>query len=99
MKRNRIIPKFSSDADEAKWWDRNRNQTEKDMLAALAAGKTSRGAAAALARRGRPSKNITIRMPLDDLERAQRLSAKKGIGYQTFMRMLLHEALTREEAG
>jgi hypothetical protein len=98
MKQQRIIPKFSSDAGEARWWDRNRAGVERDMLAALAGGTAGRGTAAALARRNRPSKNITIRMPLDDIERARRLSEKKGIGYQTLTKMLLHEALSREEA-
>jgi predicted DNA binding CopG/RHH family protein len=45
----------------------------------------------------RASKNITIRIPLADLERARQLSARKGLAYQTFIKMLLHEALDREE--
>ena len=32
-----------------------------------------------------------------DLDRARELSAKKGFAYQTYMKMLLHEALEREE--
>jgi predicted DNA binding CopG/RHH family protein len=36
-------------------------------------------------------------MPLDDIDRARVLAEKKGIGYQTYMKMLLHEALEREE--
>jgi predicted DNA binding CopG/RHH family protein len=36
-------------------------------------------------------------MPLADLERARTLSARKGLAYQTYMKMLLHEALDREE--
>jgi predicted DNA binding CopG/RHH family protein len=32
-----------------------------------------------------------------DIERARKLSAKKGLGYQTLIKMLLHESLEREE--
>jgi predicted DNA binding CopG/RHH family protein len=45
----------------------------------------------------RTSKYITIRVPLADLERASRLAAKKGLPYQTFIKMPLHEALDSEE--
>jgi predicted DNA binding CopG/RHH family protein len=31
------------------------------------------------------------------LERARKLAAPKGIGYLTYLKMLLHEALGREE--
>jgi predicted DNA binding CopG/RHH family protein len=44
----------------------------------------------------RQSKNITIRLRLDDLQRARALAEGKGIGYQTYMKMLLHDALERE---
>ncbi len=37
-------------------------------------------------------------MPVDDIERARRLADRKGLGYQTYMKMLLHEALNREES-
>ncbi|SPE29150.1 conserved hypothetical protein [Candidatus Sulfopaludibacter sp. SbA6] len=35
--------------------------------------------------------------PPDRLERAQKLAEKKGIGYQTYRKMLLREALDREQ--
>jgi uncharacterized DUF497 family protein len=44
----------------------------------------------------RQLKNITIRLRLDDLARARALAERKGVGYQTYMKMLLHEALERE---
>ena len=43
------------------------------------------------------SRNITIRMQEGDIERARRLAEKKGIGYQTYMKILLREALDRED--
>jgi predicted DNA binding CopG/RHH family protein len=38
-----------------------------------------------------------LRIPTDDLERARRLAAGKGLGCQTYMKMLLREGLDRAE--
>jgi predicted DNA binding CopG/RHH family protein len=35
-------------------------------------------------------------MPLTDLQAAQELAQKKGLPYQTYMKMLLHQALEKE---
>jgi predicted DNA binding CopG/RHH family protein len=39
---------------------------------------------------------ISIRLPAPDIAAAQELARKKGIPYQTFIKMLLHDALKRE---
>ncbi len=91
------VPKFDSEAEEAKWWDDNRDVAEGELLKAMRDGTVHRGTAQQLARQSRTSKNITIRIPVDDIERARRLADRKGLGYQTYMKMLLHEALAREE--
>jgi predicted DNA binding CopG/RHH family protein len=41
-------------------------------------------------------KPVTIRMLPDDLAVARRLAAEKGLPYQTYIKMLLREALQRE---
>ena len=41
------------------------------------------------------TKAISIRLAEPDLKRAKQLAAAKGIGYQTFIRSVLHEALQR----
>jgi len=38
-----------------------------------------------------------LRIPSDDLERARRQAPGKGIGYQTYIKMLLREGLDRQE--
>ena len=35
-------------------------------------------------------------MPLADLEAAQEMAQRKGLPYQTYMKMLLHQALEKE---
>jgi predicted DNA binding CopG/RHH family protein len=47
---------------------------------------TSMEKVAALPARRAASKNIAIRVPLDDLERARRLAARKGLQYQTYVK-------------
>ena len=43
------------------------------------------------------SKKVMLRIPTGDLDRARRQAAGKGIGYQTYIKMLLHDGLEREE--
>lgn len=96
-KRERVkIPKFATETEEARWWDRNAKMVEKGLVTALRTGTAQRGTAQRLVREARESKNITIRMPVAEIERARTLAEKKGIGYQTYVKMLLREALDRE---
>ena len=37
------------------------------------------------------------RVPADDLDRARRVAERKGLPYQTYMKLLLREGLNREE--
>jgi predicted DNA binding CopG/RHH family protein len=41
-------------------------------------------------------RTVTIRLPVPDIEAAQDLAQQKGLPYQTYMKMLLHEALEKE---
>src|SRR5260370_10835538 len=91
-----LAPKFKTEAEEAQWWYKNRDMVEKEFMKAIRNGTVGRGIAQRLASVARESKNITIRMPVTDIDRARDLAEKKGIGYQTYMKMLLHEALDRE---
>ncbi len=95
-KKRMKVPKFATEAEEARWWDRNARSVEKELFDALRSGTVQRGTALRLVREARESKNITIRMPVVEIERARTLADKKGIGYQTYMKMLLREALDRE---
>jgi hypothetical protein len=47
-----------------------------------------------------PTKQVSIRLPVSDLQLARRLSRRKGVPkYQTYIKTLLHEALVKEAAG
>ena len=45
------------------------------------------------------SRQVTIRLDNSEIERAQRQAEAKGLKYQTYIKMLLHEALSREAGG
>lgn len=81
------VPKFKSEAEEAEWWFQRR-----DVLAVLLEKHGRR----VPPRKVERSKVVTIRLYETDLARARQLAEKKGIRYQTYIRMLLHEALERE---
>jgi predicted DNA binding CopG/RHH family protein len=92
-----VVPKFSTEAEEVKWWHDHRDVIEANLMQAMKEGTAHRGGPLRALEEVRESKNITIRISVADIKRAQGLAAKKGIGYQTYMKMLLREALDREE--
>ncbi len=76
-------PQFRSEAEEAEWWDRH-----QELIADLLLKHGRRGAV--------PTRNVSVRLPVTDIERARRLAEKRGVGYQTLIKTLLHEALRKE---
>jgi predicted DNA binding CopG/RHH family protein len=97
-----LVPKFESEAEEAVWWFEHREMVEQELRRAIQDGTVRRGTAQRLSEEARQAKeapesrNITIRMAVSDINRARTMAEKKGIGYQTYMKMLLREALDRE---
>ena len=84
------ISKFRTEAEEAQWWDRHPDVATKIMKRALESGK---------ARRRIPLRTVTMRLSVPDIEAAQELAERKGLPYQTYIKMLLHEALSKETSG
>ena len=90
------VPKFATEAEEAKWWDEHMDAVGENLIAAMKSGTAHRGGPRRVLQERRESRNITIRMPLTDLQAAQEMAQKKGLPYQTYMKMLLHQALEKE---
>ena len=94
-------PPFKTEAQEAEWWSKNQNLIADRFEQAKAARKLGKGTVARIARaratQSGPSPTITIRLPEDDLSRARTFAAEKGLRYQTYLKMLLHQALNSEE--
>jgi hypothetical protein len=96
------VPKFDNEADEARWWSDHRDDLTQAFQDAAAKFEVSRGSAAIAARREGAAPigitpTTTIRLDPEDISRARTLAAKRGLRYQTYVKMLLHEALESEE--
>jgi hypothetical protein len=91
-----VVPKFSTETEEAKWWDQHMDAVGENLRAAMKSGTAHRGGPRRVLQERRESRNITIRMPLTDLQAAREMAQKKGLPYQTYMKMLLHQALEKE---
>jgi predicted DNA binding CopG/RHH family protein len=89
----RIIPKFESEAEEAKWWFDNRDELDKDFEQAFAEGRLRRRTESRLST---AVPTTTIRLDPVDIEMARTQAEKKGLKYQTYLKMVIHEALLKE---
>jgi len=90
----RTLPDFRTEAEEAKWWFDNQDALDKEFAQAAAEGRLGRGTAARLG--GIPT--TTIRLDPDDIALARAQASKRGLKYQTYLKMLLHEALLKADA-
>jgi len=99
------LAKTRTEAEEARWFEENQDrllklfeQAEKE--GALRVGGKTIGITLSKqteSLRKPPSQKVMLRIPRDDLERARRQAAGRGIGYQTYIKMLLREGLDRQE--
>ena len=69
-----VIPKFSSEAEEAAWWDRHRSEVEIEIRRRM---KQKRPLTLSNLQRAKLSQPITLRIPNEDLEMARRLAARR----------------------
>jgi len=93
MDQNLKIPEFKSEDDEARWWVENQDQLARQFARAAAEGKLGRGT---VARRGN-TPTTTIRLDPEDIAKARFYAEQKGLKYQTYLKMLIHQALRQEE--
>lgn len=96
MKKTTIqLPKFSSEAEEATWWA---SPAGREFLKRRSAEpkKTTKGSPLVGQLNRTASVQIALRLPGPDVEKARELATRKGIGYQTLLKMLVHEGLRRE---
>jgi predicted DNA binding CopG/RHH family protein len=94
-----VIPSFQNEKEEAAWWEKHRADVEADLRGAMRERKTfSLNDVLSQAKRKKELQPVTIRLANEDIATARQLADDKGIGYQTYMKLLLHEALRREAA-
>lgn len=91
------MPKFANEQDEAKWWASAEGHAF--LRQQSAAGNVDRRRGSKLVKRlvRANSVQIAIRLPAPDLAKLREIAERKGIGYQTLLKMLVHEGLQRVE--
>jgi predicted DNA binding CopG/RHH family protein len=90
------IPKFRNEDEEAKWWAsaEGRRFLKRQSAAGTASKPTGSNLVTNLSRAA--SVQIALRLPAPDLAKARQIAISKGIGYQTLLKMLVHQGLQRE---
>ena len=85
-------PEFMSEAEEAAWWDSHPDETLAVFEQAAKDGTLNRGT---LARRSQTAAT-SIRLDTADIELAKRLALERGLRYQTYLKMIIHQHLLQE---
>jgi hypothetical protein len=93
MEQTLKVPEFKTEGEEARWWVENQGQLAHLFERAAAAGKLGRGT---VARRGN-TPTTTIRLDPEDIAKARFHAERKGLKYQTYLKMLIHQALRQED--
>ena len=100
------LPKFANEDEEAKWWYENRELVSDEFQKAAKEGRLRRGGIKRLfAERGipfpepkpTPTPTTTIRLDPDDIAKARVQAEERGLRYQTYLKMIIHEALRDAE--
>ena len=90
------LPKFSCEHAEAAWWASAEGRAFLKQNPAGKAMEKSKSAMLVASLNQKSSVQIALRLPAPDLAKAREIAGRKGIGYQTLLKMLVHEGLQRE---
>jgi predicted DNA binding CopG/RHH family protein len=97
-KKTQEMPKFKNESEEANWWASRAGRAYVKQKSAEAKSRSIETKGSNLVRKlnEKSSVQIAIRLPAADLGQARKIAERKGIGYQTLVKMLVHEGLARE---
>ncbi|SPE30117.1 conserved hypothetical protein [Candidatus Sulfopaludibacter sp. SbA6] len=92
------LPKFVNEEEEADWWASHEGREFVKQKSAGPPKKRSVPKGSRLVRQLNriASVQIALRLPEPDVTKAREIAMRKGIGYQTLLKMLVHEGLSRE---
>lgn len=88
-------PEFRNEAEEAAWWDSHPDQILAVFERAAEDGSLGRGT---LKRRAQATAT-SIRLDAADIELAKQIAEKRGLRYQTYLKMIIHQHLVQEASG
>jgi hypothetical protein len=101
-------PEPKSESEEAAWYatPEGRRQTRREFQRALRSRTAFRSEGSKIPRtdprvlaelmelaKANATRAISIRLPIADIERAQKIAAKRGIGYQTVLKQAIRAGL------
>src|SRR2546421_6993794 len=96
MNRRLRKPKFKSESEEADWWPSPEGRAYVKHETAQRRTRGMEGSSLVARLNKKSSAQIVLRLPKADLTQARKIADRKGIGYQTLLKMLVHEGLARE---
>jgi len=96
MKKTIQLPTFSNEDEESTWWASRQGRDFLKQKSAEPHKKATKGSRLVGHLNRTASVQIALRLPGPDVEKARELATRKGIGYQTLLKMLVHEGLRRE---
>jgi predicted DNA binding CopG/RHH family protein len=79
-----VVPEFRTEAEEIAWLDRN-----YERLAEL----TMKHGVRVKLKLKEQTRQISIRLPVRDLERAREIAGKRGVNYQSVLKQAVHHGL------
>jgi predicted DNA binding CopG/RHH family protein len=85
---------FANEAEEAAWWKAHEDDLLEEFKKATAEGRVGIGT---VAKRAALS-TTTIRLDPGDIAKARVQAAERGLRYQTYLKMIIHEALRNADA-
>jgi hypothetical protein len=104
------VSKRKSEAEESDWYatPQGRRQTGREFARALKEGSLTHSSGARIAKtspklleqlmeeaKRNATRSISIRVPIADLEHAQRIAETTGVGYQTVLKKAIRDGLKR----
>ena len=96
MKKTIKPPAFANEGKEATWWASRQGREFLKQQSVGPKKKVAKGSRLVGQLNRNASVQIALRLPGPDVEKARELATRKGIGYQTLLKMLVHEGLRRE---
>ena len=100
MSPKKQMPKFTDEREEGRWLREHQDELEEyfDEPTPEQLARSERMLAKITAERGvrPPTLHVPLRIPVADIERAKAIAARKGLPYQTYLKMLIHQGLERE---
>jgi hypothetical protein len=89
-------PHFQNEQEEAQWWASSEGRAFLIRQPKALPDAKRRGSPLVSRLNVTSSVQIALRLPAPDIAKAREIAERKGIGYQTLLKMLVHEGLQRE---